>query len=72
MTLLVGCAGAPRQPAAVHDLLIDDVNVVDVASGALLAHRRVLIDGESITAVLERHGPPPRARVRLDGRGRFL
>lgn len=72
MTLLVGCAGAPRQPAAVHDLLIDDVTVVDVASGALLAHRRVLIDGESITAVLERHGPPPRARVRLDGRGRFL
>lgn len=74
---LAACAGlahrADRANAAATSVVVRDVAVVDVVSGAVLPHRSVAIAGDRIAAV----GPaddidiPRTARV-IDGRGRFL
>ena len=68
------CAlGALCGPAFAATVVIENVTVVDVASGTLRPHLTAVIEGERITAV----GPqgsvrlPANARV-VDGTGRFL
>ncbi|QSX76997.1 amidohydrolase family protein [Agrilutibacter solisilvae] len=79
--LLAGCAHPPRaeSPAAVDradanpamvELAIVDTTVVDVRSGALLAHRDVSVDHGRIVAI-EPAGAAS-ARRTVDGAGRFL
>lgn len=62
---------APAPPSAV--LALTHVSVVDVATGAVLADRTVVVDGERIADVLPSASArvPPGARV-VDGGGKFL
>jgi imidazolonepropionase-like amidohydrolase len=52
---------------------IDNVNVVDVVSGTVLAGQRVVVTGSRITALGADPGPtvPPNA-IRIDGAGKYL
>jgi hypothetical protein len=65
-----GTSGAARQgPGA--DLAITGVAVVDVAAGRVVPDRTVLIDGDSIRAVVP-EGSDLAAAQTVDGRGAFL
>lgn len=62
--LVIVCAACP-------DVLIRDATIVDVASGALVAHRSILIRGGKIAAVGTGISPVKDARI-VDGRGKFV
>jgi imidazolonepropionase-like amidohydrolase len=68
------CHSARRPPAQPADIVVQDVGVIDVVTGRLLAHRDVAIAGGKIVALVE-HDPdasPPRAARLVSGAGRFL
>jgi imidazolonepropionase-like amidohydrolase len=71
---LVACSPAsnsPRSPAPT--LVIENVTVVDVGSGQLLAHMDVVIEGQRISRVEHHVGDrnQPAGRT-INGRGKFL
>jgi imidazolonepropionase-like amidohydrolase len=52
---------------------IDNVNVVDVAAGTILAGQRVVVTGSRITALAAAPGPPaPPNAIHIDGTGKYL
>src|SRR5918993_1478735 len=67
--VLLRFATAPvaQQPPVVS---ITSVNVVDVASGRVLANRTVAIKGDTIVSVAA--GAPPRGSRIVNGSGKFL
>jgi len=69
--LLVGFGHRPT-PAATYDLVIRHVNVVDVATGRLLADQSVAVAGGKIVRVGPSSQDRYEARQKLDGTGRFL
>jgi imidazolonepropionase-like amidohydrolase len=61
-------AGAPDTV----DVVVRDVTVIDVIDGKRLAHRDIALDGGRIVAITESApGTGPKARTRVDGRGKF-
>lgn len=72
---LAACGGPSRSSQTpLPQVVIEDVTVVDILVGRLVAHRDVLISGENISAVeSHRHDRPVAAGGSvLDGRGKFL
>ena len=72
---VVAMAAAPAFAAAVAppSLVLDDVVVVDVRSGALARGREILIEDGRITRIVRAHSLKPVAGVRVvDGRGRYV
>src|SRR4029077_15646831 len=66
-------SGALCGPAFAATVVIENVTVVDVASGTLRPHFTAVIEGERITAAARQGSVrlPANARV-VDGTGRFL
>jgi imidazolonepropionase-like amidohydrolase len=65
-------ACAPRPAPAPVTLLIADVTVVDVAAGAAVPHRTVVVAGRRIVDVRAARPSDLQAEGRIDGRGKFL
>ena len=71
LALVLAAAGACRPPEHVRDpaqrtLAITNVHVVDVRAGRIDSNRTVLIDGNTITAIVPAGREPPRV-TRVDG-----
>ncbi len=71
LAALLGACAAPRNVAAVEELLlIKNVTVVDVAAGGLQPGRSILVRGGRI-AEIGRRIRTPRGTRRIDGTGKF-
>ena len=71
---LAACrAASPAPQLQPSSIVIEDVTVVDVVAGRLIAHSDVMVDGQRITRIAKHRadGPPVRGQV-VDGRGKCL
>lgn len=73
LLLLTSCnRDSPNRTSLTHDIIITDVNIIDVASGDILADRTVGINGERILKIYKSNDKSLTSSITVNGKNKFL